>query len=127
MTLTRHSYSKIYLHLVWSTQQRNPIIQDSFKLDLYRYIGEIAKNKNWLILAIGGISDHIHVLIKISTSDAAKDVARTLKANSSRFVRDNFDGLFSWQEGYGVFSVDEKCLSSIRDYVLNQEMRHDKQ
>jgi putative transposase len=102
------------------------MIKKNFQADLYRCIGEIAKNKKWLILAVGGVCDHIHILIKMSPSDAIKDVVRVLKSNSSKFIRDNFDAVFAWQEGYSVFSVDERCLENIKNYVLNQEMRHRK-
>ena len=118
-----HVYSKLVYHIVWSTKNREPHIKREFKEQLYNYISETARRKNWNILAIGGISDHVHMLIQKDPKVAVWEVVCKLKSNSSRFLRENFLKDFSWQEGYSAFTIDRFTVSRIKNYILKQEFR----
>jgi putative transposase len=119
-----HSYTSLYYHLVWSTNGRQEFIYPEFREELYDYMGKIAIVKKWHLLAVGGTGNHIHLLLQINTLRTLSYVVSCLKANSSKFIREKFFSDFSWQAGYGVFSVDVTSLSRIKRYILNQEQHH---
>ena len=95
------------IHFVWSTHDRREWISESWEDELYGYIGGIARNKKAKLLKAGGMPDHIHLLVSLPPTASISDMVNALKANSSRWVHDEIPRmkLFSWQEGYGAFSV----------------------
>lgn len=117
-------YSKLIYHLVWSTKNREPLIKKDFRKQLYIFIGGLALRRNWHLIAIGGISDHVHLLIQKDLKGALWEVVCKIKSNSSRFIKDNFSANFSWQEGYSAFTVDRLSVSKIKNYILKQEIHH---
>ncbi len=117
-------HSAIYYHLVWGTKNKNPYINHEIKKSLYKYIEEIIKRKEWLLLEIGGTCDHIHILIQKTPKGEIPEVVCRIKSNSSRFMCENFVKDFSWQNGYGVFTVDSASLSRLQKYIKNQEVHH---
>ena len=122
--MTCHSYSTLTVHLVWSTHKREPIIEERFKQHLYNYIGLIASRKGWHLLAVGGINNHIHILIRKGPQDAESNIVCRIKTNSSKFVRDVYMPSFRWQEGYAAFPVESSNVQKIKNYILNQEVHH---
>jgi putative transposase len=122
-----HTYSSIFFHLVWSTKNRIGAINSSVKKRLYEYIGGIIKRENGILIERGGMPDHVHLLVQISPQDSISNLMRSIKANSSRFMRENYPELkFSWQEGYGVFSVSVSMLPAVKSYIQRQEEHHKK-
>ncbi|KKP24855.1 MAG: Transposase [candidate division TM6 bacterium GW2011_GWF2_28_16] len=119
-----HVYSKLYYHVIWKTKNKQPIIMPEFKDDLYHYIGQIVKTKGWHLIAIGGIHDHIHILVQMEPQNTISDLVCKIKSNSSRLIKTQFMADFAWQEGYGVFSVDRHSIKRIKNYILNQEQHH---
>ncbi|MFA6916766.1 MAG: IS200/IS605 family transposase [Parachlamydiales bacterium] len=111
-----HSYRVHFFHLIWSTKQRRPLITKELQTRLYPYLGSIATNHNGRLLEIGGMSDHVHLLIELSNIDKFSHFIRDLKASSSLWVHKNFSGLadFAWQEGYGSFSVSYSSLDQVK-------------
>ena len=81
------SYSATYYHLVWSTKNRQPFITEPFEVHLYRYIFGIIRNKNIQLLRIGGMPDHVHLLIKKSPDQSLPDLVREIKINSTKMLR----------------------------------------
>ena len=122
--INNHAYIKLYYHLVWSTKNRTLIIKDEFKNDLYNYIGKIIVAKGFHLIAIGGVQDHIHLLIQTSPTKNISDIVCKIKSNSSRFVKENFLSSFAWQEGYAAFTIDETSILRIKNYIENQEEHH---
>ena len=118
------SYASLYYHFIWSTKNRQPLIQSEWKDELYGYIGGIVRNEGNKLLAAGGIDDHIHLLCSLGRDSTIKDVARTIKTNSSKWLRDGHSPLFHWQDGYAAFSVSYSALSSVDRYIQNQEEHH---
>ena len=122
------SYTNLIYHVVFSTKNREPLITNEIKPRLYEYIGGILRNKGGIALAIGGIDDHLHVLAKIRPDDSLSNVLRDLKANSSGWTHRIFPKMkdFSWQNGYGAFTVSASQVEIVRRYIANQEKHHAK-
>jgi REP element-mobilizing transposase RayT len=99
-----HTYSTNMIHFVFSTKERANLIPEHIRESLYAYLFGIGKNVGIEIIAMGGTANHIHILIALPPKQPLSYAVRDLKANSSRWMREN--GLaFSWQEGFGAFSV----------------------
>jgi putative transposase len=101
-----HTCGNILLHLIFSTRERRPLIKPEFRDDLFAYLGGIIREMNGAALIINGTADHVHVLLRAQPAHAPAEIARVVKTNSSRWIRERFPE-FAWQTGYGVFSVSE--------------------
>ena len=122
-----HTHARILVHIIFSTRHREPMLSSSALRDeLFRYLGGVANNVGARLLAAGGVADHIHLLVAMSTTPAIADVVRDLKANSSRWLREKFPDMrtFAWQSGYGVFSVGESGVEDVVRYIQTQEAHH---
>ena len=120
-----HSYSQDYQHIVFSTKDRLKLITQSMQPKLWSYMAGIGRNHGFLVLANGGISDHVHLLVQVPARLSAAKVVSLLKTNSSRWMTDH--GMkFAWQEGYGAFSVSKSNLGAVTRYIANQERHHRK-
>ena len=119
-------YSCVYCHFVWSTKNRESFITSEIKPSLYNFIGSVMTRRKWQLIAIGGVEDHIHILMKKNSRDHESDIVCRIKSNSSRFIRENFNPNFAWQTGYAVFSVDKPSLKRTKNYINNQEDHHNK-
>jgi REP element-mobilizing transposase RayT len=118
-----HSYVSSVFHIVFSTKQRMQLIPADRQSRLWNYLAGIALNHGIQVLAVGGTEDHVHMLVVLPADTALSDAVRTLKANSSRWVRET-DHLFAWQEGYGGFSVSPSQLERVKQYIANQPAHH---
>jgi putative transposase len=122
------SFTNLIYHIVFATKNRQPLIIDEVKSRLYEYIGGTIRKQGGISLAINGMSDHVHVLAKLRPDKSVSDVLRDLKANSSGWMHDVFPELkdFSWQNGYGAFTVSASQVENVREYIANQEEHHKK-
>lgn len=112
-------------HLIFSTKHREPWIAPSWRDRLHEYMGGVIKGLKGVPVAVGGISDHVHLLIGLRAIHAIADVLRELKSESSRWVHDSIKVPgFAWQEGYAAISVSPSQIEDVRKYVLNQEEHH---
>ncbi len=121
-----HSYTKLSYHLVWSTKNRHPLIINEVKTPLYNYIKGIIKNESCFTFAINGMADHIHILVDITSRLTVPDFVRTLKTQSSKWMRSSDPSFkdFAWQEGYAAFTVGYSTLDSVSKYIEDQEEHH---
>lgn len=119
------SYWRLFYHAVWSTKNRLPLIESAWEEDLYGYIRGKATALECIPHAINGIADHIHVAISIPPKLAIATVIGQLKASSHR-INEIFvtHQSFAWQAEYGVFSISERSLPSVVNYVNNQKSHH---
>ncbi|SMP43298.1 REP element-mobilizing transposase RayT [Neorhodopirellula lusitana] len=126
MSSTHHG---ILLHVVFSTKHRHPHLADSWRDELFAVIGGIAKEQQALLLAAGGVEDHIHLLLKMHPKFAISDTLRTIKANSSGWInKENKIGCrHEWQRGYGAFSVSQSMVETVRSYLARQREHHQRQ
>lgn len=119
------TYSRLLVHVVFSTKERHPWIADDMRTDLHGYLGGIARNIDAIPLIVGGVADHIHALIALPTKLSVADLVRTLKSNSSSWVHERWpQRLFQWQNGYGAFSVSESNKDAVVRYIENQAEHH---
>ena len=114
-----------FFHLVWSTKERRNLILPKMEERLYAYIGGIIRKKASL-LEIGGIENHIHLLIELSNLDLFSTLIRDTKSHSTSWIKKEFplNKDFAWQDGYGSFSVSSSQIEKTRNYIKNQKQHH---
>jgi len=103
-----------------------PLIETGFRSELFAYLGGIVREMQGTALIINGTADHVHMLVRTRPAQAPAKLARVVKTNSSRWVREKWSPNFGWQTGYGVFSVSESNVTAVRKYIANQEEHHKK-
>ncbi|HEX5470677.1 MAG TPA: IS200/IS605 family transposase [Lacipirellulaceae bacterium] len=121
-----HSYVSALFHCVFSTKERRKTITAELQERLWPYMGGIARENKMRALTIGGIEDHVHLLLSIpSTLSVAKSL-QLIKGGSSKWVHDTFPKFigFEWQEGYGAFSVGMSQVPDTTAYIANQREHH---
>jgi REP element-mobilizing transposase RayT len=122
------TYYKIWIHLIWSTKDRQKLMIKELRNKIFEHIKEKAKSEGFYMDSINGISDHLHCLISINPKYSISEAANKLKGESSHWI--NSEKLlklhFAWQNGFSAFSVSESQLEKVRKYILNQEEHHKK-
>jgi len=120
------TFSRLLYHVVFSTKHRTLFIDPKVRAELYPYMEGIVRNLGGWLLALGGMPDHVHLLIRLKPDMPVSDLVRDVKANSSKWVHDQRDlpADFAWQKGYAAFTVSESQEGAVRSYILNQEKHH---
>ena len=120
------SLNKIYVHLVFSTKHRNPLITDSIQEELFSYLGGICKGLECNPIQVGGYRDHVHILCLLSKKIVVMKLVEEVKSHSSKWIKtkcSEFEN-FYWQNGYGAFSVNPTEIEVVKNYIINQEEHH---
>ncbi len=120
------TYHSIHFHLVFATKNREPLILAEWRPRLHEYLGGTVKGLGGVPEAIGGVEDHVHLLIGLKTTAAPAEMVRELKKASSVWAAEHHCKGFAWQEGYGIFSVSCTHVEAVRNYIANQEEHHRK-
>ena len=119
------THSSLHIHVVFSTKDRLPLIHTEWKCDLHAFLGGCLKRLDAFPQEIGGVADHVHLLIGIKPAHAIADLVREAKRAASEWVRETRRvPKFAWQEGYGAFSVSRSAVPSVRKYIQEQEKNH---
>ena len=123
-----NTFHNLLFHVVFSTKERVKLLSKELRVRLYPYISSIANNNGFKVSVIGGTDDHIHILLSLKPDLSVSKAVQLLKGNSSKWMRENFKDLniFSWQNGYGVFTVSKSQASIVENYINNQEDHHKK-
>jgi putative transposase len=123
-----NTYTQIHIQVVFTVQNRECIISDRWKDELYKYISGIIHNNNHKLLSINGMPDHIHILLGLRPNQSLSELIQDIKGNSSKWINERkfVKGKFSWQEGFGAFSYSKSEISKIADYIDSQKMHHSK-
>jgi putative transposase len=121
-----HTESNVVLHVIFSTKGRVPAIRPELRADLFAYLGGIIRGMRCTALIVNGTADHVHMLIRVRPAQSVAEIARVVKANSSRWVREKWNRDFGWQRGYGAFSVSESNVREVSRYIAAQEEHHKK-
>lgn len=123
-----NSYTNILVHYIFSTKNREKIITDELQERLWSYMGGIARENGMKAIAIGGVEDHVHMLISLPPTLPVAKAIQLIKGGSSRWVHDTFPKHkhFKWQEGYGAFSVSVSQVDKTIAYIKGQKEHHRK-
>lgn len=122
------SLAKNYLHIVFSTKNRENTMRKEDLAEIFSYIAGIIKNCDCNSLSVGGTTNHIHILCTLNKNLALSKLVATIKANSSKWLhlKHSYYRGFAWQDGYGAFSVSQSQIEKTRVYIANQEEHHKK-
>ena len=122
-----HTHTNLLTHVIFGTKDRMPLIPPDIKPRLHAYMGGIVREIGGKAYVVNGTNDHIHLLISLPPALALSDAVRVLKANSSRWMRDEKKARrFGWQPGYGAFSVSRSNVKTVAAYIETQEEHHRK-
>jgi len=121
-----NTYNQLYVHFVFAVQNRMCLIHNKWQNDLYKYINGIIEQQGHKLYVINGMPDHIHILISMSPKQAPSDLMYHIKRSSSLWINNNklSIGKFSWQEGFGAFSLGKSQLRDKIIYIENQQEHH---
>ena len=119
------THLSLHYHLIFDTKNHEPMIAPDWRPQLHAFMGGVLRTLGGTPHMIGGVSDHVHVLVGLQATHCLADVVRELKAVSSKWVHDaiKWKG-FAWQEGYGAFTVSASQQARVRAYIANQEDHH---
>jgi REP element-mobilizing transposase RayT len=122
------TFTALHYHVVFSTKDRVPMIHADLQPRLYDFIGGTIRQADGVLLAIGGMLDHLHLLIRMPPSVCLSDFMRAVKSKSSGWIHEHFPDLskFAWQPGYGAFAVSKSDLGRVEDYIGSQAEHHRK-
>lgn len=122
------SLVKNFIHIVFSTKHRQPMIDKNVEAELHAYIGGICKNTGCTSLIVGGYTDHIHILCLLSKKVTLIKLVEEVKSHSSKWIKTKGEAYknFYWQDGYGAFSVNPSEIDTVTAYIRNQKEHHDK-
>ena len=122
----RRNKLRVLIHFVWATQDRRPLITAEIERRLHRYLTSVCRQHGCPVVAIGGMPDHIHLLVSLSNTMTLSELMKEIKGSSSRFFSEqlNPDGWFAWQPNYGAFSVSPADKEKVMAYILHQKQHH---
>jgi putative transposase len=120
------SLSYLLVHVIFSTKDRMPLLDDSIRPEVHAYLATVARNNGCECYRVGGVADHVHLAIRLSRTLAASDLIEALKTESSKWLKRRSPALaeFAWQAGYGIFSLGASDLEALIRYIDNQEEHH---
>ncbi|MBI2477237.1 MAG: IS200/IS605 family transposase [Planctomycetia bacterium] len=119
------TYTSLHYHIVFSTKDRRRTIHESWQLRLHEYLGGTVKGLGGFPQGVGGVADHVHLLVGLRATHRLSDFMRELKKASSVWVHEVVGQAdFAWQEGYGAFSVSAPDRTRVKGYIANQAEHH---
>ena len=119
------TYLSLHYHLVFGTKNREALIVPELRARLHDYLGGTIRGLGGYPEGIGGVADHVHLLVGLKSTHCLPDVLRELKKASSAWVHEEIDlRVFAWQEGYAAFTVSATSREAVRHYIANQEEHH---
>lgn len=120
------AWTQNFYHTVFSTKLRNPLITPEVEARLFPFIGGIVRDLRSELLAINGMPDHVHLLVRYRADLSHSDLLRHIKGRSSKWIHETFSQLqhFAWQEGYGGFTVSKSAVPAVEDYIRRQKEHH---
>lgn len=123
-----HSFNKIWIHAIWSTKERLPLINQKCEQQIYPFIAEQFRQLGCPVRIINGMPDHIHCLFLLNPQKSISDVIKQIKGSSSHYINKNniIQDKFSWQTGYAAYSVSESVVEKVFQYVKAQKEHHKK-
>lgn len=120
------TFTNLLFHIVFSTKNRAAMIRQEIESRLHEFLGGIARDENAVALQIGGVANHVHLLVRLRADEPLAPLVRNLKSRSSAWVHGRFPGYsaFAWQEGYSAFSVSGSQRDAVDRYICGQHEHH---
>ena len=119
------THLSLHYHVIFATKERQAIIAPSWRDRLHAFIGGVLREMEAIPQSIGGVADHVHMLVGLKATHSLSDVMRDVKRASSKWVHGTIgDSAFAWQEGYGAFTVSSSMREDVRRYIERQEEHH---
>jgi len=120
------SLSKLYVHLVFSTKHREPLLLAPVRAEMHAYLATVLTNSGSPAIKVGGTSDHVHALFRLSKNSSLAAIVEEIKTSSSKWIKTQGRALanFHWQSGYGGFSVSPADVEGVAEYIAQQETNH---
>jgi putative transposase len=121
-----HSYNQIWIHAIWSTKVRLPLIHAGVEKTIHQYLFDQLRELGCPVRIVNGMPDHIHALFLLSPRKSIADVIKQIKGSSSHYINANnlIDHKFAWQTGYAAYSVSESAVDKVFQYIKNQKEHH---
>jgi REP element-mobilizing transposase RayT len=123
------SFTQNFYHAVFSTKHRANLISPELEQRLYQFIGGILRDLRCTLLAINGMPDHVHLLIRYRSDLSHSEMLQQIKGRSSKWINETFpqNAHFAWQEGYGGFTVSKSVVPAVEAYIASQKEHHKRQ
>ena len=120
-----HHLAELFVHLVWSTSRREAVLHEPFATRVHHRLALLCARARSPALAVGGVADHVHVLVALHPSVAVSTLVQCLKTNTSQWIsKEIHHPTFAWQSGYAAFSVHPAGTEIVRKYIQNQPQHH---
>lgn len=122
------SFVRIVNHIVFSTKNREPWLEEDIQSPMFAYMGGIVRERKGTLMEAGGLADHVHLLVAMHQTTTVADLVRDIKSGSSRWMHERDDNFrsFAWQTKYGAFSVSLSMEETVQTYIRNQKEHHRK-
>ncbi len=120
------TFLSLHYHIVFSTKERRPFIAPAWRTQLHDYLGGTVNGLGGFSQRVGGVADHVHLLVGLKATHCLADFMRELKKATSVWARENHEPEFAWQDGYAAFTVGASKRAVVREYIENQEAHHAK-
>jgi REP element-mobilizing transposase RayT len=121
------THLSLHIHVIFGTKHQRPFILPAWRSRLHAYLGGSAKTLEIVPEAVGGVADHVHLLLGVRATHRLADVMRDLKRSSSAWIHETVgDEEFEWQDGYGAFTVSASLIETVKNYIGRQEEHHTK-
>jgi REP element-mobilizing transposase RayT len=120
------TFLSLHYHIVFSTKDRRPLLRDPWRNNLHEYLGGAVRGLGGIPEAVGGVEDHVHLLVGLKATHCLADFMRDLKRSSSNWIAENHEKDFAWQDGYAAFTVSVSNRAAVREYIQNQPEHHQK-
>jgi len=118
-----NTYTSLHYHIIFATKNREPFLDSPLRERMHAYLGGCVRTIGGTPLEIGGVSDHVHLLVGLKPTHCVSDVLRTIKKASSEWIRHKI-ATFHWQDGYSAFTVGRKGVENLRRYIATQAEHH---
>ncbi|MBP7730055.1 MAG: IS200/IS605 family transposase [Bacteroidales bacterium] len=121
-----NTYTQLYIHYIFAVHDRQCLIKDDWKADLYKYTAGIIEQQGHKLYRINGMPDHVHIFVSMSPNQSPSDLMYHVKRSSSLWINKNHlvTGRFTWQEGFGAFTYGKSQISNLIKYIDEQEIHH---
>lgn len=121
-----NTYTQVHIQAIFAVRNRNGLIQNEWKEELFKYITGITQSRKHKLVAINGMPDHVHVLFGMRPAQSLSDLMQDIKGSSSKWINERkfVKARFEWQEGYAAFSYGKSQIADVISYIRDQEIHH---